>query len=78
MQKERKKIEWGRGSAFNLGRLDDVRVERSRNNEGWSFLVSDSKLTYLYVDNRYYRTKEELDESIIQWVHEREQKKSHL
>jgi hypothetical protein len=39
-------IEWGKGSAFNLGRINDIRVERSRNNEGWSFLASDNKLTY--------------------------------
>ena len=64
-------IEWGKGSAFNLGRINDMRVERSRNNEGWSFLASDDKLTYLHVDNRHFKTKEELDECIMEWINER-------
>ena len=64
-------IEWGKGSAFNLGRINDMRVERSRNNDGWSFLASDNKLTYLHVDNRHFKTKEELDECIMEWLNER-------
>ena len=64
-------IEWGKGSAFNLGRINDIRVERSRNNDGWSFLASDNKRTYLHVDNRRFKTKEELDECIMEWLNER-------
>mgnify|MGYP003125871552 CR=1 FL=1 len=48
-------IEWGKGSAFNLGRIN----------------ASDNKLTYLHVDNRRFKTKEELDECIMEWMDER-------
>jgi hypothetical protein len=64
-------IEWGKGSAFNLGRINDIRVERSRSDKGWTFLVSDNKRTYLHVDNRHFKTKEELDECIMGWINER-------
>ncbi len=67
------KIEWGTGSGFNLGRMpgSKVRVERSRHPDGWCFLASDEKKTYLHVDNRYFKTKEELDECILEWVNEK-------
>ena len=71
-------IEWGRGSGFNLGKYKDMRVERSRNGEGWSFLVSDDKLTYLHVDNRHFKTKEELDKCIMEWVNENAKRKSKI
>lgn len=64
-------IEWGKGSAFNLARSEGLRLERSRNHNGWSFLVGDDNLTYLHVDNRHFKTKEELDECIMEWVNER-------
>lgn len=64
-------IEWGKGSAFNLARFKGLRLERSRNHNGWSFLVSDDNLTYLHVDNRHFKTKEELDECIMEWLNER-------
>lgn len=63
-------IEWGRGSAFNLGRIGGIRVERSNTPKGWCFLASDDKLTYMHVDNRYFKTKQELDECIEEWIHE--------
>ena len=64
-------IEWGKGSAFNLARFKGLRLERSRNHNGWSFLVGDDNLTYLHVDNRHFKTKEELDECIMEWIDER-------
>ena len=64
-------IEWGKGSAFNLGRIKDMRVARSRNGEGWSVLASDDRLTYLHVANTHCKTKEELDERVRTWGKER-------
>ena len=65
------KILWGRGSSYNFGEIPDreVRVERSRNPDGWSFLISSKRLTYLFVDNERYATKEELDTAILDWIH---------
>jgi hypothetical protein len=60
-------IEWGKGSAS----FEGLRLERSRNHNGWSFLAIDDNLTYLHVDNRHFKTKEELDECIMEWVNER-------
>jgi hypothetical protein len=64
-------IHWGRGSAFNLGRIpgSSVRVERTRNDHGWSFLISNDEVTYLHVDGVYYETKEELDKGALNWIH---------
>lgn len=66
-------IKWGKGSGFNFGRIEgsDIRIERSNHPKGWCFLASDSQLTYLHVDNRYFNTKEELDNCILSWVKER-------
>ena len=65
------KIHWGRGSAFNLGRIPgtSIRVERTRNDKGWSFLLSNDEVTYLHVDGTYYETKEELDKGALDWIH---------
>lgn len=67
------KIEWGKGSAFNLGRIpgSDIRVERSNTPQGWCFLASNNQETYLHVDNRYFKTKQELDECILEWINEK-------
>jgi hypothetical protein len=64
-------IHWGRGSAFNLGRIpgSSVRVERTRNDHGWSFLISNDEVTYLHVDGAHYETKEELDRGALDWIH---------
>ena len=66
-------IKWGRGSGFNFGRIDgsNVRVERSNHPKGWCFLASDDKLTYMHIDDRYFKTKEELDDCILSWLKER-------
>ena len=66
-----REIHWGRGSAFNLGRIpgSSVRVERTRNDNGWSFLISNDEVTYLHVDGAYYETKEELDKGALDWIH---------
>jgi len=63
-------IHWGKGSAYNLGRIpgSSVRVERSRNNDGWTFLISNDHLTYLHVDLFPVGTKEELDQEILRWI----------
>jgi len=51
----------------------EYRVERSNTPNGWSFLVSDSELTYLHVDNTYH-VKEMLDGVIIDWIEDYEKK----
>ncbi|HIE83880.1 MAG TPA: hypothetical protein EYQ00_08570 [Dehalococcoidia bacterium] len=65
-------ITWGRASAFNLGRVagTDIRVERNRDKDGkkWAFLISNDDSTYLYVDDHWYDTKEELDRGIEEWM----------
>ena len=64
-------IEWGRGSSFNHGRIpgSSIRVERSRNDNGWTFLISNDEVTYLYVDSTPYATKEELENAVFLWIH---------
>jgi hypothetical protein len=68
-----KRIEWGKGSAFNMGRAGGVRVERNRSPDGkaWTFLVADDERTYLHVDNRWFHTVEELNTAIILWLQHR-------
>ncbi len=64
-------IHWGKGSSFNLGRIPDneVRVERVKDQNGeWYFLLSDSKLTYLYCDNSRYKTIDELTVAVEEWL----------
>ena len=70
-------ISWGKGSSFNFGTMPEynVRLERSKGPDGWSFLVSDNKITYLHVDNRTFNTKEELDCCIISWLKEKHHEK---
>lgn len=75
MQKEKRKLPWLKGSAFNFAWLETpreiYRCERSNTPEGWKFLVSTKKLTYMHVDSVPY-LKEELDEAIYQWIEEYE------
>ena len=65
---------WGRGSSFNLGRLEgtEFRIERSnlgtKEKPEWQMLLSDKQETYLHVDDRTFTTKEELEEAAIQWL----------
>jgi len=69
-----RKISWGKGSGFNLGRVEgtDYRVERMRDEVGrHGFLLSDSKKTYLYVSGCVYSTAEERDNHIISEVEKR-------
>lgn len=67
-------IKWGKGSAFMFGRIDDCkyRVERNRTRDGkkWKFMVSDN-ITYRYVDDREFHTKEEMEEEIIRWINDK-------
>ena len=52
-------IHWGKGSAFNLGRIPDseIRVERVKDQDNkFYFLLSDRQWTYLYCDNKRYET----------------------
>ena len=64
-------IHWGKGSAFNLGRIpdSDVRVERSRDHENkFYFLLSDNQYTYLYVDNKRYDTLADMEAGVFEWL----------
>jgi hypothetical protein len=68
-------IKWGKGSAFMFGRIegdDSHRVERNRTADGkrWKFMVSDS-ITYRYVDDREFHTKEELESAVYEWIKNR-------
>lgn len=64
-------IEWGRGSAFNLGRVGKYRVERSNTAQGWHFLASTDEQTYMHVDNVFVKTKEDLNDRIQDWINEK-------
>lgn len=64
-------IEWGRGSGFNFGRIKEypnVRIERSNYPDGWGYLLSDEFQTYLKVDNRRFKTMEELNAAVLEHV----------
>ncbi len=64
-------INWGKGSAFNLGRIPDseVRVERSRDQDNkFYFLLSDNQYTYLYVDDKRYDTLAEMEAGVFEWL----------
>lgn len=68
-------ISWGKGSGFNLGRVEgtDYRVERMKGMDNrHGFLLSDSKKTYLYVSGCIYSTAEERDTAILREVRNRE------
>lgn len=62
------KVEWGKGSAFNFARVNDIRVERSKYPDGWGYMLSDDHETYLKVDNRRFKTMDELNEAILEHV----------
>jgi len=64
-------INWGTGSAFNLGRIPDseVRVERVKDqNNKFYFLLSDTKYTYLYCDNKRYDTLQDMEQGVFDWL----------
>lgn len=67
-------IHWGTGSAFNLGRVGDtgIRIERynvgDKTNPLWRFLLADDETTYMHVDNREFRTREELEQAAVEWL----------
>lgn len=67
-------IKWGKGGSFNHGRIDgtDIRIERyntgTKKNPQWYFLIADSTETYLHSDNRAFRTKEDLEDAVMQWL----------
>ena len=64
-------IHWGKGSAFNLGRIPDseIRVERSKDQDNkFYFLLSDDQYTYLYVDNKRYDTLAEMEAGVFEWL----------
>ena len=64
-------IHWGKGSAFNLGRIPDseVRVERVKDqNNKFYFLLSDSQWTYLYCDDKRYDTLQEMEQGVFDWL----------
>ena len=46
-------------------------MERSNTPNGWQFLASDDKLTYMHVDGQFH-TKENLDNAIISWIEDYE------
>ena len=62
------KVEWGKGSAFNFARVGDIRVERSKYPDGWGYMLSDDHETYLKVDNRRFKTMEELNAAVLEHV----------
>ena len=64
-------INWGTGSAFNLGRIpnSEVRVERVKDqNNKFYFLLSDSQWTYLYCDDKRYDTLQEMEGAVFEWL----------
>ena len=64
-------INWGKGSAFNLGRIPDsaIRVERSKDQDNkFYFLLSDDQYTYLYVDDKRYDTLAEMEAGVFEWL----------
>ena len=64
-------INWGKGSAFNLGRIpdSDIRVERSRDQDNkFYFLLSDDQYTYLYVDDKRYDSLQEMEAGVFEWL----------
>ena len=64
-------IHWGKGSAFNLGRIPDseIRVERSKDQDNkFYFLLSDDQYTYLYVDNKRYDTLADMEAGVFEWL----------
>ena len=64
-------INWGTGSAFNLGRVpdSDIRVERVRDqNKQLYFLLSDDQYTYLYCDDKRYDSLQEMEEGVFEWL----------
>jgi len=54
---------------------DTHRVERNRTADGkrWKFMISDN-ITYRYVDDREFHTKEELESAVCEWIRNREKK----
>ena len=70
------KISWGKGSGFNLGRIEgtDYRCERywlgdKDNKEHW-YMLADSRLTYLCAKGPF-SSAEERDKHIINEVEKR-------
>ena len=67
-------IHWFTGSAFNLGRVGDtgIRIERynvgDKKNPRWRFLLADDEITYMHVDNREFKTREELEQAAVEWL----------
>ena len=58
------KIPW----EVNFARIGPIRIERSNAPDGWYYMLSTEDVTYLKVDNRRFKTKEELDEAILEHV----------
>ena len=64
-------INWGTGSAFNLGRIpdSDIRVERVRDqNKKLYFLLSDDAYTYLYCDDKRYDSLQDMEAGVFNWL----------
>ena len=67
-------IIWGKGSSFNLGRVEgtEYRIERSnigtKKDPKWQLLLSDDQETYLHVDSRIFVTRDELEDAAIRWL----------
>ena len=64
-------INWGKGSALNLGRIPDsgIRVERVRDQDKrLYFLISDDATTYLYCDDKRYDTLAEMEAGVFEWL----------
>ena len=64
-------INWGTGSAFNLGRIpdSDIRVERVRDQDKkLYFLLSDSQWTYLYCDDRRYDNLQDMEAGVFEYL----------
>ena len=68
-------IVWGKGSAYNMGRVkdnpfcSDNRLERYRNEKNkWKYFISDSREYCKYSDDREFDTMEQLNESAIAYL----------
>ena len=68
-----RKINWQKGSAFNHGYVEgtDYRVERMRAEDKHGFLLSNSRLTYLYVSGCVYPSPADRDAAILEELNKR-------
>ena len=76
------KISWGKGSGFNLGRIEgaDYRCERyaigDKDNKEYWYMLADNHLTYICAKGPF-SSAEERDKHIINEVEKRHESTNH-